>query len=66
MRGRKIEMGNSSCILFTLDKKTCAEYGNNSPTVECNCIKQVQFRDGTERPRANGNGHEPRTSQSNS
>jgi hypothetical protein len=46
MRGRKIEMGDSSCILFTLHKKTCAEYGNNSPTVECNCIKQVQFRDG--------------------
>jgi hypothetical protein len=47
MRGRKVEAGGSSCILFVRHKKTCKEYGNNSATVDCDCIKNVQFRDGS-------------------
>src|ERR1700685_118979 len=49
MRGRKIRAGDSSCILFMRHKTSCPEYGNNSPTLECDCIKVVQFRDGSRR-----------------
>jgi hypothetical protein len=41
MRGRKIRAGDSSCILFMRHKTSCPEYGNNSPTLECDCIKVV-------------------------
>jgi hypothetical protein len=46
MRGRKIRAGDSSCILPMRHKTSCPEYGNNSPILECNCIKVVQFLDG--------------------
>jgi hypothetical protein len=49
MRGRKIRAGDSSCILFMRHKTSCREYGNNSPTLECDCIKVVQFRHGSRR-----------------
>ncbi len=49
MRGRRITEASSSCILFIRHKTTCSKYGNNSPTVECDCIKVVQFRDGSRR-----------------
>jgi integrase/recombinase XerD len=47
MRGRKVEAGDSSCILFVRHKKTCKEYGNNADNVDCDCIRNVQFRDGS-------------------
>lgn len=49
MRGRKISAADSSCILFMRHKTSCPEYGNNSPTRECDCIEVVQFSDGSRR-----------------
>ncbi len=46
MRGRKIQVGETSATLFVRHKKTCPEKANNSGTVGCKCIRWMQYKDG--------------------
>jgi hypothetical protein len=46
MRGRKIVVGENSVTLYARHKKTCPEKANNSGTVNCKCVRWVQYKDG--------------------
>ena len=47
MRGRKIDVGDTSCILYVRHRGHCTQKADKSGTVECDCLRWVQFRDGT-------------------
>lgn len=47
MRGRTVEVGDSSCILYVRHRVSCPLYGNSSGDSECECVKSVQFKDGS-------------------
>jgi integrase/recombinase XerD len=47
MRGRKVEVGGSSCIVYVRHRGTCPQRADQSGMVECECIRSIQFRDGS-------------------
>jgi hypothetical protein len=46
MRGRKLQIGETSVRLYARHTKTCSEKADNSGTVWCKCIRWIQFKDG--------------------
>src|ERR1700758_1375059 len=45
-RGRKISVGETSIILYARHSASCAQRGDTSGTVDCRCIRWMQFKDG--------------------
>lgn len=46
MRGRKLQVGEISVRLYARHSKTCSEREHDSGTVQCECIRWMQFKDG--------------------
>jgi integrase len=47
MRGRKVTMGKTSITVYARHNKRCTERADNSGLVKCDCIRWMQFRDGS-------------------
>jgi integrase/recombinase XerD len=46
MRGRRVESGEGSVIVFARHTKTCPQRADTSGTVDCQCIRWMQFPSG--------------------
>jgi hypothetical protein len=46
-RGRKIQVGKISITVYVRHSKRCRERDDNSGTVKCDCVRWMQFKDGS-------------------
>lgn len=47
MRGRKIVVGETSLTLYVRHRASCPEKSDNNGTVKCDCLRWMQFKDGS-------------------